>query len=372
MKNIYLFPHTELGFIRDFLYFQDIEYQDFDTYDQNLDPYGRHIIPERLVNSSNNILILPTMIFYAMMEWPVSRSKVIEYCRNQNQLWISKELDAFFDIFHKSKDYKDIWIEIDKVIPQGSITLIVAFKPSVDSWINQLKNIVIESFPTVATMFNIPYRMIGAISQKQSTSKDFMLLMLKKKFNRPHRDILWEELHRRSHLLKNATVKYTDTDDNGNPNFDEYIGKKIKIHHWLYPYPSMDLYNNHYLELIPETLCKDAYFVTEKTIKAFFTGTPFIAIAAPGYLEYLRSLGFQTFGSLIDESYDTELDLNLRVKKCVDTLDQIINSKGGAKKFYNDSKEILDHNKERFFRLCGSYGYDMDLFLHKILHKISG
>jgi hypothetical protein len=35
---------------------------------------------------------------------------------------------------------------------------------------------------------------------------------------------------------------------------------------------------------------------------------PFILVDAPGYLKYIKELGFKTFDGFIDESYDNEYD----------------------------------------------------------------
>jgi hypothetical protein len=45
--------------------------------------------------------------------------------------------------------------------------------------------------------------------------------------------------------------------------------------------------------------------LTEKIFKPIVSKQPFMLLAAPGNLEYLRSYGFKTFDGIIDESYDT-------------------------------------------------------------------
>jgi hypothetical protein len=46
--------------------------------------------------------------------------------------------------------------------------------------------------------------------------------------------------------------------------------------------------------------------ITEKPLKPLVNLHPFVALGNPGSLAQLRSFGFQTFGSVIDESYDDE------------------------------------------------------------------
>ena len=45
-------------------------------------------------------------------------------------------------------------------------------------------------------------------------------------------------------------------------------------------------------------------FLTEKTYKPIFYKQPFILVSEPYSLKYLHSMGYKTFGSFIDESYD--------------------------------------------------------------------
>jgi len=53
--------------------------------------------------------------------------------------------------------------------------------------------------------------------------------------------------------------------------------------------------------------------VTEKTFKAFFHLHPFIMVGAAGSLAFVKSLGFETFNTIIDESYDDIIDPNERM-----------------------------------------------------------
>jgi hypothetical protein len=45
-------------------------------------------------------------------------------------------------------------------------------------------------------------------------------------------------------------------------------------------------------------------YLTEKTVKAILTKRPFIVLGGPCSLRTLKNLGFRTFDSWIDESYD--------------------------------------------------------------------
>jgi hypothetical protein len=70
---------------------------------------------------------------------------------------------------------------------------------------------------------------------------------------------------------------------------------------YLQPEPYIDTY----FSLVTETVFDYPYsFRTEKIWKPIAMGHPFIAVANHGYYRDLRNLGFQTFGSIIDESFD--------------------------------------------------------------------
>ena len=58
----------------------------------------------------------------------------------------------------------------------------------------------------------------------------------------------------------------------------------------------------------------DKLHLTEKIFKPIVSKQPFMLLAAPGNLEYLRSYGFRTFDGIIDESYDKITDNDQRIE----------------------------------------------------------
>lgn len=64
----------------------------------------------------------------------------------------------------------------------------------------------------------------------------------------------------------------------------------------------------------------DKLHLTEKIFKPIVSKQPFMLLAAPGNLEYLRSYGFETFDRWIDESYDSIADPEERIDAVVDQL----------------------------------------------------
>jgi len=63
---------------------------------------------------------------------------------------------------------------------------------------------------------------------------------------------------------------------------------------------------------------RHGFLLSEKTIKCLIAGMPFVIVATPHFLKYLRELGFHTYNELWDESYDDELDVIARIDKVVD------------------------------------------------------
>jgi hypothetical protein len=70
----------------------------------------------------------------------------------------------------------------------------------------------------------------------------------------------------------------------------------------------VSVYNQTAYTIVAETVDEHTIFLTEKTAKPMVAKRLFVVFTAMGFLAYLRSLGFRTFGSVIDESYDQEPD----------------------------------------------------------------
>lgn len=69
-----------------------------------------------------------------------------------------------------------------------------------------------------------------------------------------------------------------------------------------------EIYLDSYIHIITETNFSKDIFPTEKLINPITVLQPFILFGAPGYLKYIKNLGFKTFDGFIDESYDNEYD----------------------------------------------------------------
>lgn len=95
---------------------------------------------------------------------------------------------------------------------------------------------------------------------------------------------------------------------------------------YFYHHSSINIIFETFVENINQDINIDPLeFVSEKTWKAIFHRKPFIIVSIPYSLKYLKDLGFKTFDFLIDESYDSILDCNERIKKIVDEVDRLNN-----------------------------------------------
>lgn len=111
------------------------------------------------------------------------------------------------------------------------------------------------------------------------------------------------------------------------------------------------LWQRSFLHLVNETVYYDEKLhLTEKTFKPIVALRPFVLVAAPGNLEYLRSYGFHTFGKWWDESYDQISNANDRLDAIVDIVqDLCARPIDSIRSMFKDMQSVLIHNKQHFF-----------------------
>ena len=144
-------------------------------------------------------------------------------------------------------------------------------------------------------------------------------------------------------------------------------------------YNSFD-YNKCGLEIVLETLFDDTrWHLTEKTIRPIACGRPFILMATPGSLEYLRSYGFETFNDCIDETYDTIQDPTDRLRAVVAEMTRIARMSDQAKKIlWNKLYKISLKNQQLFFsktwqnKIENEFFENLDSALLQLLQKPTG
>lgn len=122
-------------------------------------------------------------------------------------------------------------------------------------------------------------------------------------------------------------------------------------------------YVNSYFSVVTETFFYETYhthrsytevndisrFITEKTYKPIIMKHPFVLLARPYTLEFLKELGYKSFHPFIDESYDTIKDNDLRLKAVCDEVVRLSKKTNSEwVEWQNSVKDIVEHN-HRFF-----------------------
>jgi hypothetical protein len=87
-------------------------------------------------------------------------------------------------------------------------------------------------------------------------------------------------------------------------------------------------------------------FLTEKTFKCIKHGHPFVLFAPANSLQALRDMGYRTFDSVIDTSYDLIADNTQRYLAVVDTIRKLALIDPNT--LYNSCVEDVAHNQQVF------------------------
>jgi hypothetical protein len=178
--------------------------------------------------------------------------------------------------------------------------------------------------------------------------KPYQYLYLNK-FPRKHRVKLWKGLHEKQLLDKsltsfiglkspvrlNAEYELPDVDPNNYP----FRGKDQDI----YTKP----YEHSACSLISETNDNDNVFITEKLWKPIMCQHFFIVHGNYLYLQKIREIGFRTFGTYFDESYDLERDPDKRIEKIVKLVDSLKDF--NWQDAYLSSQKLRQHNYNLFW-----------------------
>ena len=188
---------------------------------------------------------------------------------------------------------------------------------------------------------------------------------------RPNRDYLMMGLTKHE-LLDRSIVTYRDCFPGSviNEQSSEFANELGINLTWPYVSPNLDpawevapvvnnqisfitpveIYYRTYYSILTETLgTGDAFFFSEKSIKAFFAKRIFVLFGNRHHLKRLRALGFQTFGSIINESYD---DCALDFERFAMALTQVVAlSQMEPVQVQDCLQSVLDHNHNRLFAL---------------------
>ena len=263
-----------------------------------------------------------------------------------NNYWIVNILKNYFNI---------IFIEDDPVFDKADTVII--FGAGGSDWVNKFQDqdykIVTEQLWNSGTLMPLDNSMFLTNTNwfwyseslfymskgheqyiPNKTYKKLALMpMWAKKF---HRDLLFDRLTK---LKWEDSLIYSYV-DKGIFLPDDDLISQTRYNHFN---PSW--YNDTYFSIVAETTIDLEYlFISEKTYKPIAFYHPFILVAQPKILQHLRNNGFETYENLFDESYDLDLDFNVRFEKIISNVEKY--NKIPYDKLTQDK---LQHNHDLFF-----------------------
>lgn len=105
------------------------------------------------------------------------------------------------------------------------------------------------------------------------------------------------------------------------------------------------------IEVVLETLFDDSRLhLTEKSLRPFACGQPFILGATYGSLDYLRSYGFKTFDHIWEEKYDLIKDPHERLEEIVNLMKRIASWDPVTREYKMiQARAVAEYNKKHFF-----------------------
>jgi hypothetical protein len=132
------------------------------------------------------------------------------------------------------------------------------------------------------------------------------------------------------------------------PNLDPAWEVKEQLDNSISGIAPWEIYNRCYYSILVETLYQgDCYLMAEKIGKCLYARRLFVHVGAAHWLKKLCSFGFQTFGSVLDESYDSIEDDITRWQSAFEQVKWL--SKQDPAALLQKVKPILDHNHARLY-----------------------
>ena len=122
-------------------------------------------------------------------------------------------------------------------------------------------------------------------------------------------------------------------------------------------------------DLVSETDVQNNLFTTEKTLKPIIHRKPFFVSGSARTLSLLKNLGFQTFESIFDESYDKELVFYDRICMIFENIKYLCSlSLDECHKKMQSVQEILVHNQRHFIE--SDWTFNVDKKIQKRINEV--
>jgi hypothetical protein len=145
-------------------------------------------------------------------------------------------------------------------------------------------------------------------------------------------DAQWATEHLPIRLLENNVESISHSDG--------FLGYKEALH------GVRDIYQKYFIEIVSETDPHSDVFFSEKTLKNFWLGKPFLLFSGPGSLKTLRSRGYVTFSPYIDEYYDEEYNDVDRLGMILSEINRLASmSIPELQKLHVQLQEVFEYNR---------------------------
>jgi hypothetical protein len=216
-------------------------------------------------------------------------------------------------------------------------------------------------FTTSSFFYKNNPAVLSALDPYQPKPKIFDILLGQPK---PHRDTVYRYINDNS-LRDRVIMTYLNGFNQTIPNSDsdefiweddlELVEKDIKWTVTPVKYHGQDMslsqvvpikiYNQTAYTVVCETNFSNHYnFYTEKIVKPILAERLFIVLSGQHYLKNLRSFGFKTFDSIIDETYDTVADNEQRFKLACEQISYLMAQP--QEEILAKIRPIAEHNKQ--------------------------
>jgi len=136
------------------------------------------------------------------------------------------------------------------------------------------------------------------------------------------------------------------------PNLDPAWEVKADLDPGVSGLVPWEIYNRTWFSFVCETLAKDRdgrriFLSAEKMAKCLHARRLFVVFAIQGFLQRYRDWGFETFGDILDESYDSEADDVLRWGRALDQVKWLCQQ--NLPQLMQKLQPRLEHNHHRLY-----------------------
>lgn len=144
--------------------------------------------------------------------------------------------------------------------------------------------------------------------------------------------------------------------------FNQFEQTGFNVLDWDYPNHQNDVFSSlkyttksHYADtvfnIITETTCdNNSLNLTEKSFKGIANCHPYLVIGDVNTHKHIKDLGFELYEDLIDYSFDSINDSEIRLNSALKEVKRIYNIGGnGILEWYKKNIDKIEHNKIKFF-----------------------